>query len=333
MTENYQCKSVIKLNGEVTTILLLKNKKDIAICLTNGFIQLYNIKIIKPKLTIELIKTEHKTILDIIEFQNNKLILSCWDNTIKYIELYDNNSKYTIKQVLNGHSNFVNSLRKLYFYKDNIIIASSSSDGSIIFWKYENDNFSKMKEIKIFDEIDGSEDEDSEEDDYFGEKQIESMEESVKYHELICGNFHQGKICFLNLNDTSQIEKKDLNVNNCIRALKIIKNGDILIVAGFREINIINLENKSILNTIDYNIDCEFNCIFQKKNGNILITEYGDICKINEFIFNEESPNLKLLNKSENDFKNFITTIIELDNGELAFGSYDNTVKFFENIS
>jgi len=333
MTENYQCKSVIKLNGEVTTILLLKNKKDIAICLTNGFIQLYNIKIIKPKLTIELIKTEHKTILDIIEFQNNKLILSCWDNTIKYIELYDNNSKYTIKQVLNGHSNFVNSLRKLYFYKDNIIIASSSSDGSIIFWKYENDNFSKMKEIKIFDEIDGSEDEDSEEDDYFGEKQIESMEESVKYHELICGNFHQGKICFLNLNDTSQIEKKDLNVNNCIRALKIIKNGDILIVAGFREINIINLENKSILNTIDYNIDCEFNCIFQKKNGNILITEYGDICKINEFIFNEESLNLKLLNKSENYFKNFITTIIELDNGELAFGSYDNTVKFFENIS
>ncbi len=333
MTENYQCKSVIKLNGEVTTILLLKNKKDIAICLTNGFIQLYNIKLIKPKMTIELIKTEHKTILDIIEFQNNKLILSCWDNTIKYIELYDNNSKYTIKQVLNGHSNFVNSLRKLYFYKDNIIIASSSSDGSIIFWKYENDNFSKMKEIKIFDENDGSEDEDSEEDDYFGENQIESMEESVKYHELICGNFHQGKICFLNLNDTSQIEKKDLNVNNCIRALKIIKNGDILIVAGFREINIINLENKSILNTIDYNIDCEFNCIFQKKNGNILITEYGDICKINEFIFNEESLNLKLLNKSENDFKNFITTIIELDNGELAFGSYDNTVKFFENIS
>ena len=65
MTENYQCKSVIKLNGEVTTILLLKNKKDIAICLTNGFIQLYNIKLIKPKLTIELIKTEHKTILDI----------------------------------------------------------------------------------------------------------------------------------------------------------------------------------------------------------------------------------------------------------------------------
>ena len=266
MIENYQCKSIIKLNGEVTTILLLKNKKDIAICLTNGFIQIYNIKLIKPKLSIELIKTEQKTILDIIEFQDNKLILSCWDNTIKYIELYDNNNKYTIKQILNGHSNFVNSLRKLYFYKENIIIASSSSDGLIIFWKYENDNFTKLKEIKIFDEIDDENDnEDDEENEYFGKNQIESMEESVKYQELICGNYHQDKLCFINLNDTSQIDKKDLNVNNCIRALKIIKNGDILIVAGFREINIIKLENKSILNTIDYNIDCEFNCIFQKK--------------------------------------------------------------------
>ena len=191
-----------------------------------------------------------------------------------------------------------------------------------------------MKEIKIFDEIDDENDnEDDEENEYFGKNQIESMEESVKYQELICGNYHQDKLCFINLNDTSQIDKKDLNVNNCIRALKIIKNGDILIVAGFREINIIKLENKSILNTIDYNIDCEFNCIFQKKNGNLLITEYGDICKINEFIFDEESLNLKLLNKSENVFKNYITTIIELDNGELVFGSYDNTVKFFEDIS
>jgi len=334
MTENYQCKSIIKLNGEVTTILLLKNKKDIVICLTNGFIKLYNLKLIKPKLSIELINSGEKTILDVIEFQDNKIILSCWDNTIKYIELYDNNNKYKIKQILNGHSNFVNSLRKLFFYKEDIIIASSSSDGLIIFWKYENDNFTKLKEIKIFDnEIENGEDDEDEESEYFGENQIESMEESVKYQELICGNFHQGKLCFINLNDTSKIEIKDLNVNNCIRALKIIKNGDILIVAGFREINIIKLENKSILNTINYNIDCEFNCIFQKENGNLLITEYGDICKINEFIFDEESLNLKLLNKNENDFKNFITTIIELDNGELVFGSYDYTVKFFEVIS
>ena len=200
-------------------------------------------------------------------------------------------------------------------------------DGLIIFWKYENDNFQKFKEIKIF------ENENDDQNELHFNNQIESMEESVKYQELICGNFHQGKLCFCNLNDNSQIEKKDLNVNNCIRSLKIIKNGDILVIAGFKEINLINLENKSILNTVKYDIDCQFNCIFQKQNGNLIITEYGDVIKINEFKFDEESSNLNILSTRENDFISYITTIIELDNGELILGSYDNSVKFFEDIS
>ena len=327
MIKNFQCKSKIIFDGKVTTILILKNKKDIAICLSNGYLEIYNLKLIKQKLSIELINSDQKTILDIIEFQENKIVLACWDNTIKFIELYDNNNKYTIKQILNGHLNFVNSLRKLIFYKNNIIIASSSSDGLIIFWKYENDNFQKFKEIKIF------ENENDDQNELHFNNQIESMEESVKYQELICGNFHQGKLCFCNLNDNSQIEKKDLNVNNCIRSLKIIKNGDILVIAGFKEINLINLENKSILNTVKYDIDCQFNCIFQKQNGNLIITEYGDVIKINEFKFDEESSNLNILSTRENDFISYITTIIELDNGELILGSYDNSVKFFEDIS
>ena len=328
MIKDFQYKSKIKFDGKVTTILVLKNKKDIAICLSNGFLEIYNLKCINQKLSIKLINIENKTILDIIEFQENKIVLACWDNTIKYIELYDNNNKYKIKQILNGHLNFVNSLRKLFFYKDNIIIASSSSDGLIIFWKYENDNFQKFKEIKIFE----NENNDENEHQFFN-NQIESMEESVKYQELICGNFHQEKLCFCNLNNTLQIVKKDLNVNNCIRSLKIIKNGDILVIAGFKEINLINLENKSILNTIKYDIDCQFNCIFQKQNGNLIITEYGDVIKINEFKFDEESSNLNILSIRENDFISYITTIIELDNGELILGSYDNSVKFFEDIS
>ena len=325
MIKDFQCKSKIKFNGKVTTMLILSNKKDIAICLSNGYLEIYNLKLIKQKLSIELINSDQKTILDIIEFQENKIVLACWDNTIKYIELYDNNNKYTIKQILNGHLNFVNSLRKLIFYKNNIIIASSSSDGLIIFWKYENDNFQKFKEIKIFENDDQNE--------LHFNNQIESMEESVKYQELICGNFHQEKLCFCNLNDTLQIEKKDLNVNNCIRSLKIIKNGDILVIAGFKEINLINLENKSILNTVKYDIDCQFNCIFQKQNGNLIITEYGDVIKINEFKFDEESSNLNILSTRENDFISYITTIIELDNGELVLGSYDSSAKFFEDIS
>ena len=33
-----------------------------------------------------------------------------------------------------------------------------------------------------------------------------------------------------------------------------------------------------------------------------------------------------------NYFKSYITTIIELDNGDLIIGGYDKTIKFFKNI-
>ena len=35
----------------------------------------------------------------------------------------------------------------------------------------------------------------------------------------------------------------------------------------------------------------------------------------------------------ENDFKNYITTIIELNNGDLIIGGYDKTIKYFKNPS
>ena len=109
--ENYHKNSILKLNAEITTILLLNNKKDIVICTSNGFIHIYNIKLIKPKLSIELINNTalliNRTILDIIEFKNNNFCLSCWDGTIKIIELYNNNKKYKINQTLKNQSSFV----------------------------------------------------------------------------------------------------------------------------------------------------------------------------------------------------------------------------------
>ena len=56
-----------------------------------------------------------------------------------------------------------------------------------------------------------------------------------------------------------------MKVNRCIRSLKIIENGDFLIVAGNKEINIVKIEQKKVLVCIKYGIDLEYNCIFQKK--------------------------------------------------------------------
>ena len=323
--ENYQNYSIITFNGEVTTILLLQNKIDISICTTNGFLYIYNIKLIKPKLSIKLINSTqnitNETILDIIEYKINNFCLSCWDATIKIIELYDDNTKYKINQILYYIDEYVNSLKKLFFYKNEIVIASSCNIGKIKLWKYENEKFNIYKQIKLYDDT----------DDFIFEQQVESLEESTKYHELVCGNYHSKVIFFCNLNNVQQIQKMDISVNRCIRALKIIENGEILIVAGNREINIIKLENKLILTTIKFDFECEFNCVFQKKNGNLLITEFGNICKIREFKFDIKNLSLITLSMRENDFKNYITTIIELDNGDLIIGGYDKIIKCFEN--
>ena len=328
MIENFQNNSVIKLNAKITTILLLNNKKDIAVCTTNGYLHIFNIKIFKLVLSIELMKSiEHslkKTILDIIEFSKNKFCLACWDDTIKVIELYDKNRKYKLLQTLPDHKAFVNSLKKLSFFKNEIIVASSSSNGIIILWKYENEKFNKFREIKLYSN-------DPDQEDIYN-RQIESMEESSKYHKLICGNFHSNTLFFCDLIDTQIIGRKEMNVNRCIRALKIIENGEILLVVGNSEINVIELEKFEILITIKYGLSCEFNCVFQKKNGNILITEYGKICKIKEFQFDLKKLALNVISMRENDFSNYITTIVELDNENLIIGGYDQTIKFFQKL-
>ena len=325
--ENFQCKSILKINAEITTIIVLKNKKDIAICTSNGYLHIYNIKLIKNKLSIELIKNvqpeKNKTILDIIEFKKNKLCLACWDGTLKIIELYDNNRKYKINQIIEVCKSFLNSLKRLLFFQNDLVIASSSTIGIIYLWKYEKEIFNKFKEIKLYE---------NDPIDTF-DSQIEAMEESSKYNELICGNYHSSQIVFCNLKNPLLFETIDIKVNNCIRALKIIEDGEILLVAGNNEINVIKLQNKLILISIKYGITCQFNCIFQMKNGNLLITEYGDICKIKELNFNLKTISLNILSMRENDFNKYITTINELDNNDLIVGGYDKTIKFFEKIS
>ena len=322
--EKYQSQLVLKLNGKITTIIILNNKKDIAICSTNGYLYIYNIKLFKKKLSTQIIKNvqfeEKKTLLDIIEYKKNKLCLACWDGTIKIVELYDNNNKLKINQIIEVSESYILSLKKLVFFKNDLIIASSSSIGIIYLWKYEEKTFKKFREIKLFINEPG----------HLFEHQIESMEESFKYNELICGNYHLKKLFFCDLNNPQIIESKDVNINNCIRALKIIENGEILIVAGNQEINVINLQNKLILISVKYGIDCQFNCIFQMKNGNLLITEYQDIPKIKEFSFDLKKLSLNILSMREKDFSEYITTINELDNGNLIIGGYDKTLKFYK---
>ena len=243
---------------------------------------------------------------------------------LRIIELKKNNTECNIIQIIAEHRNCINGLKRLNYYQNEIIFASSSNDGKILLWKLENNSYNKFQEIECLPV----------EDIFDPHHQIEGLEESIKYHQLICSYSLIECIYFCNLNNLQEIVPLCIKVNRCIRALKIIENGDILIAAGNSEINIINVELKAILISIKYGVNLQFNCIFQKQNGNILITEYDaeNETKIKEFNFNKNGLNLNLIRMKNNIFKSYITTIVELENGDLIFGGYDGTFKCFKKI-
>ena len=95
----------------------------------------------------------------------------------------------------------------------------------------------------------------------------------------------------------------------------------------YRYNNGMPMKNKS---AIRFDKICEFNCVFQRKNGNILISEYGKISKIREFQFNEKTLSLNLISTRVKDFKSYVTTIAESIEGDLIFAGYDSKIKFFK---
>ena len=121
----------------------------------------------------------------------------------------------------------VNCLKKSIFFKDEIVIFSSSNEGRILLWKYDKMKrlFNQFLEINIHNKIQN-------------DLVIEGLEESIKYHQLICGTFIEKRIYFFDLYDFSKKGIININVNRCIRALKILKD-DILIVAGNKEIYVL----------------------------------------------------------------------------------------------
>ena len=216
-------------------------------------------------------------------------------------------------------------MKKSLFFQEQIILFSSSNDGRILLWKYDQRKklFSKFQEFKIYEieQMNGKWD-----------LPIEALEETIQYKKLICAASSRIAIYFCDLNNFSPIEKIKVSVNRCIRALKII-NDNILLVAGNKEINVLNIKDKLIIYSIYFNRSCEFNRIFQKSNGNILISEYSefeDFSKIKEFQFNPTSFALSLVSSRDNDFTNYITTIAETFDGHLFLGGYNKMIKVFK---
>ena len=104
--------------------------------------------------------------------KENKYCISCWDFKLRIIELSKNNTVCNIIQTLTEYKNYINGLKRLIYYQNEIAFASSSNDGKILLWKLENNSYIKFKEIECIPV----------EDIFDPHFQIEGLEESFKYH-------------------------------------------------------------------------------------------------------------------------------------------------------
>lgn len=308
---NYNCISILSFH-EITTLILLDNKEDIASVSSNGKLIIFELKFFSIKLIINNITKE--TILDIIKLSDNRIVITCWDNLIRIIKLLDNNTKFKIIQTLKGHTSFVNAIIEIKCYEKEKFLATSSTDKVIIIWEKTNNNYKLSK--KLINQ----------------NSQIEALIESKKYKELICCSFSELIINFYDLkNFTLKFQLKNIKVNRCIRALNLI-NEDILIAAGYSSIYLININNHEIIKNIKYNDNIEFNCVYIMKNRNILISQfdYSSVAGLIQYSFDENKNELIEISRKNGMHKNYITTILELENNKIITGSYDHLIKIWE---
>ena len=80
-----------------------------------------------------------------------------------------NNTECNIIQIIAEHRNCINGLKRLNYYQNEIIFASSSNDGKILLWKLENNSYNKFQEIECLPV----------EDIFDPHHQIEGLEESI----------------------------------------------------------------------------------------------------------------------------------------------------------
>ena len=309
---NYNCISILSFH-EITTLILLDNKEDIASVSSNGKLIIFELKFFSIKLTINNITD--KTILDIIKLSENRVVITCWDNLIRIIKLLDNNTKFELIQPLQGHTSFVNAIIEIKCYEKEKFLATSSTDKVIIIWEKTNNNYKLSK--KLINQ----------------NSQIEALIESKKYKELICGSFSELIINFYDLKYFKlKFQLKNLKINRCIRALNLI-NEDILIAAGYSFIYLININNHEIIKNIKYNDNIEFNCIYIMKNKNILISlfDYSHAsADLIQYSFDENKNVLIEISRKNRMHNNYITTILELENNKIITGSYDHLIKIWE---
>ena len=261
-------------------------------CSMDNSIIIYNKETYKPEIIIK----EHSEVVNYIIQLSSGILASCSnDESIKLFNIKEN--KYEVLQTLNDHTDWVFKIIEL----KNKTLVSCSFDNSIIF--YIKDNIKYTKDYQI--STNGS---------------CWNIIQT-KYNEICYYEDNNDTICFYDL-----LERKvKASISNIYTCNMIMITKDLLLITGYNNISIINVNNYKLLRIINVPGAIRINGICML-NQNMLLT--GDDKKIIRQ-WRIEDDNLILVSKKEKAHDSWITSLVNLGNGHIASGSYDNTIKIW----
>jgi len=244
----------------------------------------------------DLIINEHKSSVNCIIQLSSGILATCSDDsTIKSFEIKGNN--YNIIQTLNAHTYNLNQIIEI----ENKYLISCSYDEYIIF--YLKDNLEYKKDYQISTNV-----------RYF----CQIKENEIFYSE------NYDKICFYDIKER-KIKSSISNISKSGSDPFIIISKDLLFISGLNKISIININYYELIRELEVPNSSWINgaCMLNK---NILFTR-DDKGIIMEWKIEED--NLILISKKENSHNFCITSLLNIGNGHIASGSFDNSIKIW----
>ena len=214
--------------------------------------------------------------------------------SIKLFNIKEN--KYEVLQTLNDHTDLVNKIIEL----KNKALVSCSWDSSIIFYVEDNTKYKKDYQMSTNGSCNCI---------------IQTKDNEICFYED-----NNSTICFYDLLER-KVKSSISNISNCNM---IMMTKDLLLITGENKISIINVNNYKlrIINVLEADGICGI-CIL---NQNMLLT--GDQSKIIRQ-WRIEGDNLILVSKKEKAHDNWINVLLNLGNGHIASGSWDETIKIW----
>ena len=206
--------------------------------------------------------------------------------------------KYEISQTLNYHNDRVFKIIEL----KNKNLVSCSYDSSILFYIKDNNEYKKDYQIQANGPC------------------LSIIQ--TKDNEICYSEHNNNKISFYDLLER-KIKTSISNISNFINLIMIKKY--LLLIPGYNELSIINIEQYELIRKIDVQ-DSGLIYGVCMLNQNMILT--GDATKtIRQWKI--DGDNLILISKKENAHDEGINTLLNIGNGLIASGSDDHSIKIW----